>query len=334
MYDYIRFTSKNAPSGGKSLFTINLPQTIVNATSCHVKSFSMPNTAYNIQQGANSFEWYETVGNSNGDVVLLQSSLTPKFYTIADLINTMDGLMTTASVAAKTAGSTLASLTYTMSQIDSANTVSTYHIELSATINAGGTNGTQKKFVPKVYKGSVWAMLGFPETFQAIPNFFGRVSTDLSVILNPITTASDTRFTTITLLVSGSSATKTAEFAPRDSHESYHIISSLASAVYEAEADGVVKHTNYLLTVPNTSNRYSWIQYTPTEPIFHDLLGVNLNQFTIGLADEDGYLMNNDEHQEFSVVIAIEYQPQHGVLNTGQLQTLAWRQSHCPKNIF
>ncbi len=331
MYEYIRFSSRNAPADGQSLYTINLPKTIQNATSCHVKSFSMPNTAFNVTTKNNSFEWYETIGNNTNPPPILQATIPAKFYTIEDLITTIATEMTTVSQSTKASGDTLASLTFTMSQIPSTTTVDTFHIELTGTIDAGGTNTAQKKFCPKVYKGSIWTMLGFAETFRVEPTHHGRVNPVLepNLILNPITTRGDGRFKSITATTTGSNATKTAAFSPRDSHECYHITSSLADAVYEVEADGVSRHTNYLLTVPNSSNRYSWIHYLPTEPVFHNLHGVNLNQFTIGLADEDGLLMNNEEHQEFSVVLAIEYEPQHKPLNSGQQQTLMWRKSHC-----
>lgn len=343
-YEYIKFSSRNAPvNGEESRFTINLPRTIENAVSAHVKSFSMPNTAYNITRKNNTIEWYETIGDNTNPPALLQATLPTKFYTIEDLIDTIASATTEASQNAKTVSfatptvtyegisdrQTTGSITFTTSQIPSTTTVDTYHITLTGTADDNTT--ANKKFCPVAHKASVWCMLGFPEVFQISPHVHGRVNPllDTTHLVNPITSRADARFTNLGGTTAGSNATKTARFAPRDSHESYHITSSLATSVYEGEADGVVKHTNYLLTVPNQSNRYSWIQYVPTEPVFHDLKGVSLNQFTIGLADENGFTMSNDEHQAFSVVLAIEYKDLHQTFESNQLRTLEWRRSHC-----
>jgi len=307
----------------------------------------MPNTAYNITDYNNTIEWFETIGNNTNPPALIQATLPPKFYTVPDLLSTIAAAMTEASINASTVNynspssalyqgiadrQTLASsggLTYTVSQIPSTTTVDTFHVTITGSLNAAST--AQKKFCPVSHKFSVWTMLGLTETFQVNPFHHGRVNPLLvsSHLVNPITLRSDGRFTTIINTTTGSTATLTASFAPRDSHESYHLTSSLATAVYEAEADGVIRHTNYLLTIPNTSNRYSWLQYVPTEPVFHELNGQNVSQFTIGIADEHGFPMNTEEHQAFSVVLAFEYKDIHQTLESNQLRTLDWRRSHC-----
>lgn len=310
-YEYIRFTSKNGGDGAAT-YTVNLPKTIENCVSAHVKSFSMPNTAYNITEGNNLIEWYE-YDNSGNQFRLVTANLPDiKFYSIGELLAEMGTQMTNAS---STSGF---NFTYAISQIASTVVINTYHTNVNVIADAGD------KWCPFVSKHSIWEMIGFREIFTTIPLHIGRVTS--TAIINPITDAADSRWLSTGLSPSG--VDHVSQFPPRDSHESYHITSSLATSVFQAEADGTAKHTNYLLTVPNTSNRYSWLQYVPTEPVFHDLGGRSVSQFTIGLADENGFLMNNREHQPFSVVIAIEYRDLHATLEDHQLRTLEWRRSH------
>lgn len=314
-YEYIRFTSKNRGGTGRSQYNVNLPRPIENCVSVHVKSFSMPNTAYNITSENNTFDWYE-YDDSTGTVIPLSATLTDiKFYTIAELIQDMTTLMNNKS------SSSGAGLTYAITQIASTTIVDTYHIQVN--VQSADAND---KWCPLVHKQSIWEMLGFRVIFTTKSDHHGRVSPNLNEITNKITTAGDTRWLAV---ANSPGVDHVSQFPPRDSHESYHITSSLASAVVEAEGDGVPRHTNYLLTVPNNSTRYSWLQYIPTEPVFHDLKGTTISNFTIGLADEHGLLMKDDEHQTFSVVLAIEYKDIHQTLEANQLRTLEWRRSHC-----
>ena len=341
-YEYVRFTSKNSPVDGRSLYTVNLPTSIQNAVSVHVKSFSMPNTAYNITAQNESIEWFETIGDNTNTPVLLQATLPRKFYTVSDLIATVADAMTETSGNAATAyfsiptavyagvsnRRTVGGITFTSTQISGTTAVDTFHVTLTGTANA--TTTAVKKFAPLAHKFSIWTILGFDETFQIDALHHGRVNPFVSnIVVNPILSRVDGRFISLGGPNQGTTITKTAAFAPRDSHESYQIVSSLASSVQEIEADGVSKRTNYLLSVPNTSSRYSWLHYVPTEPVFHQLKGVSLNQFTIGLADEHGFVMENNEHQAFSVVLAIEYREIHQTLEANQLTTLEWRRAHC-----
>lgn len=330
-YHYIRFTSSN-PSTTDSIsqYDVNLPFPIENCISAHVKSFSMPNTAYNVIEGNNIINWYETTGDGsiNGNPALLEASIKPGYYNIEHLCQVIQAAMNEKSEAA-VGSQTTRKMVFQVTQIPSSTAQNKYHIQIIATDPIGGA--AVKKFAIVSYDATIWSMLGFKEVFQGTA-IRGRFSSLVSAgnVSNPITSRSDTRLTALGTGVPNSSATIVAAFPPRDSHESYHITSSLASAVNECQADnGVARHTNYLLTVPNTSQRYSWLQYIPTEPVFHDLKGINLNHFTIGLADENGVPMNNSEHQKFSVVIAIEYRDLHQTLNDNQLRTLEWRQNRC-----
>lgn len=314
-YEYVRFTSKNSLTSGKSQYTINLPKTIENAVSVHVKSFSIPNTAYNVTSENNTFDWYEY--DATADTVTRVSATLPdiKFYSIGELVQDMASVMTSASSSSGTG------MTFAITQIASTVAVDTYHIQVNVI-----SSDANDKWCPLVHKQSLWEMLGFRVIFTTAVNHHGRVNPALGHITNPITSGADTR---LLATAADPGVDHVSQFPPRDSHESYHITSSLADSVYEVEADGVAKHTNYLLTVPNTSTRYSWLSYVPTEPIFHSLKGQNINQFTIGLADEHGLLMNENEHQSFSVVLAFEYRDLHQTLDGNQRRTLQWRQSHC-----
>lgn len=315
-YTYVRFTNRNDDSTGKSQYTVDLPSPIENAVSVHVKSFSMPNTAYNVTSENNTFHWYEYDATGGGNPVLLSATLPDiKFYSIGELVTDMAAAMTSASLAAGT------NFTYTITQIASSVTVDTYHIN----VNVVSTDNNDK-WCPLVHKQSLWDMLGFRVIFTTAADHRGRVTPSLNHITNEITSGADTRLLATS---TGAGTDHVSEFPPRDSHESYHITCSLANSVYEIEAGAQPRHTNYLLTIPNNSNRYSWLQYVPTEPVFHNLKGATINQFTIGLADEHGLLMNNNEHQSFSVVLAFEYRDLHATLEANQLRTLEWRRSHC-----
>lgn len=313
-YEYVRFTSHNSPlTSTDSRYTINLPKPIQNAVSAHVKSFSMPNTAFNVNEGNNLLEWYE-YDDSTGTISINSASLPDtKFYSIGELLADIS-----TAVSAETS-----LFEILLTQIASSVSIDTYHTNLNLTNDVDDND----KFCPIVVKGSIWEMIGFRPNFLVNPVHHGRVTPSLVIahITNPIVDSADTRW----LAGSLSGVNHVSQFPPRDSHESYHITSSLATAVYEAEADGVARHTNYLLTIPNSSNRYSWIQYIPTEPVFHELSGQTLSSFTIGLADENGFPMKCTEHQVFSVVIAIEYRDLHQTLEANQLRTLEWRRSHC-----
>lgn len=336
-YTYVRFTSKNHDDDQMSRFTVNLPQPIQNAVSVHVKSFSMPNTPYNVTDANKTFGWYEAIGDATTDVAYLETFIPPKFYTIADLLSTMATAMTTASQLAKTASfatvstqQTSGSLTYTMAQIPNTTTVNTFHVELTAT--ADDTTTSAKSFVPVTHKFSLWCILGFQQEFRIDTHHRGRITPQLQALTlytDPVLNTNDVRMNALPSATAAATLTIVAPFAPRDSHESFHITSSLARAVYEAEGDEVAHHTDYLLVVPNTSNRYSWVQYIPTEPVFHTLDGQNIRQFTIGLADENGIPFKHDEHQHFSVVLAFEWQEMHRTLNANQLQALEYARSHC-----
>lgn len=318
-YEYIRFTSKNSPNDGQSSYTINLPKTIENCVSAHVKSFSMPNTAYNITEGNNLIEWYEY--DSSAPVVVgsnplpLSATLPQiKFYSIAELLTDIGTAMTTASASSGFG------MTFTLTQIASTTAVDTYHTQVNVvSLDANDT------WCPLVHTQSIWEMIGFRVIFNNEPTR-GRITHP--IITNKITEGTDSRLLSTDLTGAGG-VDHVSQFPPRDSHEAYHITSSLATSVYEAQADGTSKHTNYLLTIPNTSNRYSWLQYVPTEPVFHDLGGRSITSFTLGLADEHGFMMKNTEHQIFSVVLAIEYRDLHQTLEDNQLRTIEWRRSHC-----
>lgn len=336
-YTYVRFTSKNHSDGQDSRFTVSLPQPIQNAVSVHVKSFSMPNTPYNVTENNKYFGWYENIGDATTNVTYIETSIPPKFYTISDLLSTMATAMTTASAVAKTASfatysqsQTAGSLTFTMAQIPSTTTVNTFHVELTAT--ADDTTATEKAFTPVTHKYSLWTLLGFQQEFLIDKHHRGRITPQLQIMTlyeDPVLADTDVRMNTLPGAAAGQLKTIVAPFAPRDSSESFHITSSLANSVYEVEGDEVAHHTNYLLVVPNSSNRYSWIQYIPTEPVFHTLRGENITQFTIGLADENGLPYKHDEHQHFSVVLAFEWQDLHQTLNSNQLKTLEYARSHC-----
>ncbi len=312
-YEYIRFTSKGGQDGSSN-YTINLPKTIENCVSAHVKSFSMPNTAYNITEGNNLIEWYE-YDDSSSEVRLVEANLPDiKFYSIAELLQDIGVVMTAAS------GSSGFGMVFTLTQIASTNIVDTYHTQVNVV-----SNDANDLWCPFVHEQSIWEMIGFRIIFNSFRPF-GRITS--AITLNQIQDANDSRFLNTNLFINNG-VDHVSQFPPRDSHEAYHILSSLASSVYEAKGDEYTKRTNYLLTIPNTSNRYSWLQYVPTEPVFHDLGGKSVTSFTIGLADEHGFLMKNTEHQIFSVVIAIEYRDIHQTLEDNQLRTLEWRRSHC-----
>jgi len=307
-YTYVRFSSKNLDTTtGKSVYNVNLPTTITNARSVHVKSFSMPNTAYNVTSDNLIFKWYE-YSNAYNTTTEKQASFTEaKYYTIGELISDMTTLMNAASSI----------LTFNLTQIASTTTTNTYLIN----VNVVSTDPADM-WCPVVSTGSVWEQLGFLQNFQFDPVVVHRGRMTIPVI-NPIpdTDIDDSRW-----LDPGDHV---AQFPPRDSHESFHLTSSLANNVYEEEGDGHTRHTNYLLTIPNTANRYQWLQYVPAEPVFHDLRGGNVNQFTLGIADEHGDLLDRNEHQTFSVVLAFEYDDPHMTLTENQRRSLHWRSRHC-----
>lgn len=320
-YSYVKFNSNDANDfDGLSNFTVNLPRPIENCKSVHVKHFSMPNTSYNIREAYNYLWWYETRGDGAlaNNPVLLSAIIPPDFYSVPHLCSTISTLMTSASASKFAEGQTVRALTYEVTQIPSSTVENTYHVQIIITDPTGGEQ--KKKFMPVTYHKSIWAQLGFKETFS------NDVFVDPSIGVRSI---ADHRFTTIDKLVN-STKTVIAEFPPRESHELYHVTSSLASSIVEANGKGkVAKPTNFLLTVPNTAQRYSWLQYTPAEPVFHRLDGVSVSSFTLGLADEHGVIMKNSEHQTFSVVLAIEYEDLHNTLTDHHLRTLEWRKSHC-----
>jgi len=316
-YTYVRFSSKNLDTTtGKSVYNVNLPTTITNARSVHVKSFSMPNTAYNVTSDNLKFYWRQYDATSNTINNMEASFTQAKYYTIGELISDMTTLMNTSNPF----------FTFTMTQVPSTTTTDTYHINVNVV-----SSDNNDKWCPVVTIGSIWEQLGFLQNFQLEPTTHHRGRASLTEIINPITSSTDERWlnTDVSLGVD-----HVAQFPPKDSHESYHITSSLANNVYEADGDGVTRHTNYLLTIPNTANRYQWLQYVPTEPVFHDLRGDNVNQFTLGIADEHGDLLDRNEHQTFSVVLAFEYDDPHMTLTENQRRSLHWRSRHCwePKN--
>jgi hypothetical protein len=311
-YTYVRFSSKNLDTTtGKSIYTVDIPSGIQNARSVHVKSFSMPNTAYNVTSDNLLFKWYE-YDDSTSTIVEKEATFTQaKYYTVGELLSDMTALM----------NATVGTLfTFTISQIPSTTVTNTFLIN----VNVVSTD-INDLWCPVVSTGSVWEQLGFLQNFQFDPVVLHRGRSTIPVV-NPISDGSDSRWLATDV---SPGVDHVAQFPPRDSHESFHITSSLANNVYEAEGDGHTRHTNYLLTIPNTANRYEWLQYVPTEPVFHDLRGDNVNQFTIGIADEHGDLLDRNEHQTFSVVLAFEYDDQHVTLTENQRRSLHWRSRHC-----
>jgi len=296
---YIHISSRHIDfASSKSEFQVNLIQPIKNVSEVALKSFSMPNTQFNIGHNQR-IQWFESydVGTTvyyQGFEILLNGG----YYSGADLathINSRIALLGTRIVH----GGTQAALQFSY---DAAT--------FKFTISYNPVTGENKRFA--LYFATddhINYSLGFDKS-QGVQETHNR---DFQVVWTDQVVESLDPYSSTDVIPFFNGDEVARNVATIDNMKGLFINCpdlSISSS-YETHirhSTNQAQQTHILEWIPNTVSRLVYLHYEPANLSWHKLDNTDntLNQFKIQILNYHGKQISNDEVQDFSMILIVK----------------------------
>ncbi len=331
-YKYLHINSKHINQGNSTVnIDLYLTTPITNVKRIALKSFSTPNTGFNIHPN-HKIQWLES-DTVSGDMALFEAELTAGYYNNTDLVAHITSKMNLVNRSLPSISYSAGGFNLTFQ--DDPALPNPYYVNMNYTPK-GVTNSTlfYPSYIQNPSQPNVWEMLGFDQTQMVLTNGFIGAKTS-SDILKPFTNDMVGKAGTGTTLDYTANTVSTAA-----NTMGLFITTDLTdNAAYETHlhmGKNSMSQTNILEWVMNDAPVYSYLHYKPENPCWHTLHQPSITHFNMKMLDLNGIPIHPSCLRNWQMVIQVEVEEEidyHAEV-TKKLAAQAWRENHQGKRIY
>ena len=327
-YKYLHINSKHINQGNSTVnIDLYLTTPITNVKRIALKSFSTPNTGFNIHPN-HKIQWLE-VGSS---MELFEAELTAGYYNNTDLVAHITAQMNALS---RTIGSATFTGGFDLTFQDDPTLPNPYYVNMNFTPNYAGSFVFIPNSIQNPSQPNVWEMLGFEQKQIAITD--GIVGTKVN---GDLLTGITTDMTGKTGAAAGTLDYTANTVSTAANTMGLFITTDLTdNAAYETHlhmGKNSMSQTNILEWVMNDAPVYSYLHYKPENPCWHTLHQPSITHFNMKMLDLNGIPIHPSCLRNWQMVIQVEVEEEidyHAEV-TKKLAAQAWRENHQGKRIY